>query len=101
MAPDVIQAYAAIAQSIIAFLTLIVTIILTYFLYRGTKAIAEIEYSRSVRDAWLTIDSVALSNDETLKIADSLMDINFNDDPIPLRRKRWFAFMVFNILLSI
>jgi hypothetical protein len=101
MSPDEIQAYSAIVQTIIAFLTLIVTGALTYLVYRGTKAIAAIEYSRSIRDAWLTIDSVALSNDEILKTADKLMDASTVNDPIELRPKRWLAFMVFNILISI
>jgi len=103
MKPDVIQAYAAIAQTVIALLALIATILLTYFIYRYTVAIAKLEYTRSIRAAWLTIDSIALSSDEMLKIADSLMDPNAtpNNDPIELQRKRWFAFMVYGILDSI
>jgi hypothetical protein len=100
MSPDEIQAYSAIAQTIIAFFTLIVTIALTYLVYRATKIIAAIEYSRSIRDAWLSVDSVALSNDEMLKIADKLMDPSTVNDSIELRRKRWLAFMVFNIMVS-
>jgi hypothetical protein len=100
MSPEKIQAYSAVAQTVIGLLTLIVTVVLTYLLYRGTKAIAAIEYSRSLRDAWITLDSVVLSNDEMLKIADKLMDPKAIDDPIDLRRKKWIAFIVFNILAS-
>lgn len=100
MSSDEIQAYSAIAQTIIAFFTLIVTAALTYLVYRGTKTIAGIEYSRSIRDAWLAVDSVALSNDELLNVADRLMDATTINDPIELRRKRWLAFMVLNIMIS-
>lgn len=100
MTTDEIQAYSAIAQTVVAFLTLIVTAALTYLVYRGTKAIAAIEYSRSIRDAWLTLDSVALASDDLLTAADKLMDASTAGDPIELRRKRWLTFMVLNIMIS-
>lgn len=100
MTLDELQAYSAVAQTVLAFLTLIVTAALTYLVYRGTKNIAAIEYSRSIRDAWLAFDSVALASDDMLIVADKLMDASTAGNPIELRRKRWLTFMVLNIMTS-
>jgi hypothetical protein len=97
----ILQVLSAILQTLIAFFTLIATIVLTVFVYKGTKTIASIEHSRSIRDAWLTIDSIALSNNEMLVVADDLMSNFKHTDEIDQKQKRWFALMVFNILISI
>lgn len=100
MTPDDIQALAAIAQTVLALATFVVTVMLSLFAYFGTKQIAKIEYGRAIRDAWLTIDTTALSNDEMLKVADLLVDPNSTNDTVEVRRKKWFAYLLLNPLLS-
>jgi hypothetical protein len=94
------QAYSAVAQTAIAFVTLVVTAALTYLVYRGAKVIAAIEYGRSLRDAWMTFDAAALADDHVLEAADVLMGPGTQGDSMPTRRKRWLALMVMNILGS-
>src|SRR5262245_56919353 len=100
MSTDQIQAYSAIAQTVIAFLSVILSGAVAYLVYRGTKVIAALEHSRALKEAWMTFDAAALANDDLLVAADELMDLGTRGDALALRRKRWLGFMVLNILAS-
>jgi hypothetical protein len=100
MNPEQVQAVAAIAQSILAFVAIVGTVAVSIFVYYGTRRIARMQYEQSIRDAWVAVDTAALENDATLLIADSLMDPHSEELPIERRRKRWLSYMMLNPLFA-
>jgi hypothetical protein len=93
-----IQAISAIAQIVLALASLITTVVLSLLVYYGTKKIAAIEYGRATREAWLAINATALSDDAILKAADLLVDPDSDQAAIDVRRKKWFGYMLLNVL---
>jgi hypothetical protein len=67
---------------------------------RGSRQIANIDFWRSTRDAWQLIDSIALSDDDTLRTADSLFHPNLAEQTSDDRRKRWLGYMMLNVYQS-
>jgi hypothetical protein len=101
MTPDEIAAMAGVAQAVIAFLTLVVTAVVTVLVYRGTRAIARIEHDRGIRDAWNAIDAIALADEDMLRVAEELMpDPGGGPRATAGARRKWFAFMILNALSS-
>ena len=100
MSLEQLKDYSVVVEVVIAFLSLVVTAAVTVLVYRGTKAIAAIEYSRAMRDAWMMFDATALGSDAMLAAADELMDPGTRGDSMESRRRRWLAFMVLNIQAS-
>ena len=96
MQPTILQ----VAQLIVALSALVVSAGVSVIAYRGTKRIAEIQYWRGVRDSWMDIDKIALSNDEMLKMVDSLFHPDLAGQLIEDIRKRWFGYMAFNAFVS-
>jgi hypothetical protein len=95
-----LEPIASLAQVILAFASLVVTAVLTILVYRGSRQIANIDFWRSTRDAWQLIDSIALSDDDTLRTADSLFHPNLAEQTSDDRRKRWLGYMVLNVYQS-
>jgi hypothetical protein len=95
-----LESIASLAQVILAFSSLVVTAVLTILVYRGSRQIAYIEYWRAVRDAWMQIDEIALSDDDNLRVADSLFHPDLANQTSDDRRKRWLGLMVLNNFLS-
>ncbi len=100
MKPEEINALAAVAQAVLALATLVISLAISWFVYRGTKRIAKAEHDRSIREWWNTLDTIALSNDEMLKVADELMNPLLATQSMDEKRRRWFAFVVLNALSS-
>ena len=97
---DEITAIAEVAQAILTLAALIGTVVVSVFVYYGTKRLAILEHARSIRDAWVAIDSLALSSDEMVKIADNLQHPEFSTQSVQEMRKRWFAYALLNALIS-
>lgn len=96
-----IHNYMTYIQTVISFLNLVVTAILTYMIHNWSKKSSSIEFTRSIRDAWVNIDSLVLQDNELLLIADSILD------PSPVKetdeykiKKRWLTLMILNTLAS-
>jgi len=100
MSSDQIAALAAVAQAILALVTLIGSIAVSLFIWYGTRRIAQLDYERSLREAWMAVDAVALSSDEMLVMADTLMDPKNAASHIEARRRRWFAYTLMNAIVS-
>lgn len=94
------ETFVAIAQLIVGISSVVVTAVLSLLLYLGSRQIANIDFWRSTRDAWQLIDSNALSDDDTLRMADSLFHPNLADQTSDERRKRWIGYMVLNVFQS-
>jgi hypothetical protein len=71
---QVVQGYAAIVQSVLAFFSLVVGVILSYLVYRATKTISELQFTRSIFDAWMNLDTFLLSHPELLKDYDRIIN---------------------------
>jgi hypothetical protein len=93
-----IQDFATLVQAATALAGLLATIVIPVAIYWGTKKIAKLQYDKSIRDFWMTIDSLALQNPALLEIADRLMDPASTDTPLAERQKKWFAYMVLNVV---
>jgi hypothetical protein len=99
MTPDEVTALAALAQVVLALAALVGSVAVSVFVWYGTRRIARLDYERSVREAWIAIDTAALASDETLAIADALENPNSESTP-EVRRKRWFAYTYLNAVVS-
>jgi hypothetical protein len=97
MTAPVVQNIIAGLGLFVALLTLLVTAALTVVVYYATKRIAEMEYARSVRDAWMVADSLALQDDVMLGIADKLFHPDKQPRSTEKQRKIWFAYTVLNL----
>jgi hypothetical protein len=90
MDTDVVMASAAIGQ-------VVLTGVLALVVSRSTNMIARLEFSRSVRDAWVSVDELALANEATLKEADGLLLPNpAGAATVEFARKRWFILAYLN-----
>lgn len=100
MKPEEINALAAIAQAVLALATLIVSIVISLFVYYGTRKIARLEHDRSIREWWNTLNTIALDDDKMLEIAEKLMNPSASPQTAEETRRKWFAFVVLNTLSS-
>jgi len=102
MKPDEVSAAAGVAQAAIGLLTLITTIAITVFVYIGTRAIARIEHDRGIRDAWNSLDALALSDPALLRVAEDLLPGpgSPTGSSCKAARRKWFAYMALNVLSS-
>jgi hypothetical protein len=89
-----------IAQALVALTALLVSAALTVFVYYGMRKAAYLQFWRSVGNAWMDIDKFALSNDQNLRLADSLFNPDKAHQSIEHIRKRWFSYMVVNVFHS-
>jgi hypothetical protein len=83
------MAWAAVAQ-------IIVTGLLAWVVYLSTAKIARLEFSRSLRDAWVGVDELALADQATLQAADTLLAQKPGSETIDFARKRWFILAYLN-----
>ncbi len=90
----------AIIQTIVAIFTLVASVAVSVILYLGTRRIAIAEYRRSMRDGWASVNATALGDEQTLKIADLLLEPSLETIPIEERRRKWFSYMLLNPLAT-
>ena len=95
-----IQVYAAVAQCILAAATLIGTIAVALFVWRSQAVMTSRQINKSSRDSWIAIDLAALSNDQLLVSADTLLAPETVNQSLDRRRRRWVAYAVMNILIE-
>ena len=65
------------------------------------ERISRLQYDHAIRDAWNALDTVALSDEELLGIADDLLPPKPDPDATTAARKRkrkWFSYLVLNAL---
>jgi hypothetical protein len=101
LSADDVAAMAGVVQAIIGFVTLLSTIAVSVIVYVGTKRITRIEFDRSIREGWNSINTLAVSDASVLAIAESLMpqpgsEVRSSESA----RRKWFAFMLLNVLSS-
>ncbi|HJQ21235.1 MAG TPA: hypothetical protein VJ867_12875 [Gemmatimonadaceae bacterium] len=85
----------------ISMLQLILTGVLAWIVHRSTSRITRLEFAKSIRDAWVTLDALALGDPETLKIADSLLHKpGDRPDADAFARKRWFILAYLNPIVT-
>ena len=90
MSAEDVAAWAAVAQ-------IIVTAALAWVVYLSTNKLARLDFSRSVRDAWVAVDELALADAKTLDAADTLlMPKPPGSQTTDFARKRWFILAYLN-----
>ena len=83
---------------IIEFFSLIVSIFISLLLYITSRKIETQNFSNSLRNSWISIDSNVLSNDELLSEADFLLHPEHRNDSLEMKRRRWLCYMIGNTL---
>ena len=91
--PTWIQAVSAIAQSVIALATLLLSLVL----WGSSKRHARADYMRTLEESWNQLNATILANPKLLTIADSVFGISIDGVPED-RARRYFAFFALNIL---
>jgi hypothetical protein len=89
MDPQVVTVSTTLAQ-------MFLTGVLAWTVYRSTSRIARLDFSRSLRETWIGIDNLALSDTEILLAADSLLTQRKGRDRTTFARKRWFILAYLN-----
>jgi hypothetical protein len=95
-----LSAYAAVVQAVLALFTLGVSVAISIILYRWSNRVDKSEHDRSTREWWNNLNQTALSSDEMLLVADELMNPSAAKHSVEEKRRRWFAFLVLNVLSS-
>ena len=97
MQPDEIAALAAVAQAVLAFAALAATVAVGVMVYIGTKRLTSFQLYSQNKNAWNAIDSLALSSDEMLRVADDLLPPSCpSGTPIDEMRRKWLGYLVVN-----
>lgn len=87
-----------LSSLLINLLSLGASIAIAVVLYRTSRTIERQNFSNSLRNAWIDIDSVALQDEATLHEIDFLLHPDRKDDPIEIKRRRWLCYMIGNTL---
>jgi len=101
MTADELAALGAIAQAIVAFATLATTIVIAVLVYLGGRKFSRLQHDQALREAWNTLDTIVLTDNELLVIADELMPPKPTPNTsIPDRKRKWFTYLVLNAILA-
>lgn len=92
--PTWIQAVSAIAQSVIA----LATLLLSWVLWRGSQHHARIDYTRTLQESWNQLNSTILCNPKLAVIADNVLGFPADGVTEDDRSRRYFAFFALNVL---
>jgi hypothetical protein len=96
-----LQDFADLGQVAVGVAAIIASLAAAYFVYFGTKKMSRLDYERSVRDAWMTVDNAVLEHNDLLEVADTLFNPADQAGISDVRRKkRWLAYMILNPLAS-
>ena len=99
MNADEVSCIAAIAQAVLAFLAVVSSVLVSLFIYFGTKKIAMSQYFQTLNTSWGAIDSTVLLENENLRVVNSLFHPDDGSpDDLDLARKRWIGYMFLNPL---
>lgn len=91
---QVVQALAAVAQGVIG-------VVLTVLVYRATNRISQLQYTRSIFDAWLAVDTKMLEHADLLQAYASLESPERKSQGTEQARKRVLGYLILNPLASI
>jgi hypothetical protein len=83
-------------MAVAAVVQIAVTGLLALVVHMSTSKIARLEFGRSLREAWVTVDELALSDASTLKVAETLLEPNPHSTTEDFARKRWFLLAYLN-----
>ena len=64
-----VQIILAITQTILAVVSFVASILISLFVYYGTRRLATVQYMRSSFDAWMTLDTFLLTHPELIPMA--------------------------------
>lgn len=67
-------------------------------LHRASSRVVAMEQDRAIKDAWITIDQVALADETDMQLLDAMFCPDDCADTPNEKRKRWLAYMVLNPL---
>ena len=96
-----VQTIAAVANVILALAALVGSVAVALHVHYSQARAEQLSFFHSLGQSWISVDLAALSDDKLLVTADNLMDpANVGEQDINLRRKRWFAYSVMNLVLA-
>jgi hypothetical protein len=95
-----VQAWAAIAQTVLSALTFAIGVVITYLLYRGTNRLTKLQLLRANFDAWMTIDTFFLGNEGLLPMVGKLSSMKPGDDNAETQKKQIVCFLLLNPFYS-
>jgi hypothetical protein len=78
----------------------LLTVITFYLVWKSTRHIALMQYTRSIIDAWNTVNMLPLQHPELIPIAKDFQNPYPNNDSLEKQRKRWFTFIYINALYT-
>lgn len=82
----------------ISFLSLVASIAIALILYFASKKIETQNFSNSLRDSWIQIDSAVLSDEKLLIEIDDLLHPEHKVSSVDEKRRRWLCYMIANTL---
>src|SRR5262245_9462636 len=95
MSPELTAALEVITVILLA-LQLAATVAIAWIVDRGAGRLARVNVLRSLRETWINIDFLALRDDRTLAIADSLLPSPDTPKSEGFARKRLFLLAYIN-----
>lgn len=93
---NLISVISAVAQAVLALIALILSVVIPLMIHKGSKLIAKLQYEKSMRESWIAVDTVALSSEEMIRIADGLVSPDSTNESLETLRKRWFVLIMMN-----
>lgn len=93
-APIWIQAISAVAQSVIA----LATLLLSWVLWRSSKRHARLDYTRTIQESWNQLNLAILANPKLAAVADTVFGTPPEEMSEEAGLKRYMAFFTLNVL---
>jgi hypothetical protein len=93
---DVVDLIIAVAQILLGVGTLFVA----YVAYRLSQQVKRVEAHRMIKDAFNTLNVIALTDPGNLEAIDALENPELIDHPIEQKRRRWLGIIMINALES-
>jgi hypothetical protein len=100
MTPETVQLWSTVAQVALSFAALIASVAIPLVIYYGQRRLARLEYIRSMRDSWLTIDTAVIHDERLMKLADEVNDPSAGELSADDRTRKWFGYMFMNIAFA-
>jgi hypothetical protein len=86
---------------LINFFSLATSVSIAVLLYFASKKIDTQNYTHSIKNAWIALDTAVLSNEQLLVEADYLLHPEKKDEPIEVKRRRWVCYLYLNTISTV
>ena len=90
-----------ILSILINFFSLATSVSIAVLLYFTSKKIDTQNYTHSIKNAWIALDTAVLSNEQLLVEADYLLHPEKKDEPIEVKRRRWVCYLYLNTISTV